>query len=63
MSQESASHTPLAYSIDEACRVSSLCRSKLYQCIRENKLQIRKVGRRTLVPADSLRRLIDGEAA
>jgi excisionase family DNA binding protein len=52
---------PLAYSIDEACRVSSLGRTRLYQLINEGKLQVRKIGKRTLVPAASLRALIDGE--
>lgn len=52
---------PLAYSIDDACRVSSLGRTRLYQLINEGKLQVRKIGKRTLVPAASLRALIDGE--
>jgi len=50
---------PLAYSINEACRVSSLGRTNLYRFIREGKLEIRKLNGRTLVPAASLRRLID----
>lgn len=50
---------PLAYSIEEACRVSSLGRTNLYRFIREGKLDVRKLGGRTLVPAASLRRLID----
>lgn len=50
---------PLAYSIDEACRVSSLGRTNLYRFIREGKLDIRRLGGRTLVPAESLRRLIE----
>lgn len=49
---------PLAYSIKDASRVSSLSRSRLYQLITEQKLEIRKVGRRTLIPAESLRRLV-----
>jgi excisionase family DNA binding protein len=54
---------PLAYSIHDACRVSSLGRTFLYQLISEGKLEARKVGGRTVIPADSLRRLINGEAA
>lgn len=53
---------PLAYSIAEACRVSSLGRTRVYQLINEGKLQVRKIGKRTLIPAASLRALIDGEA-
>lgn len=49
---------PLAYSIDEACRVSSIGRTTLYGLIREGKVEVSKVGKRTLVLADSLRRLI-----
>lgn len=52
---------PLAYSVNEAIRVSSLGRTRLYQLINEGKLEVRKVGKRTLIPAASLRRLIIGE--
>lgn len=53
---------PLAYSINEACRVSSLGRTRLYQLIGEGRLEVRKIGKRTLIPAASLRALIDGQA-
>lgn len=53
---------PLAYSVSEACRVSSLGKTRLYQLIGEGRLAVRKVGKRTLIPAASLRALIDGEA-
>lgn len=53
---------PLAYSVSEACRVSSLGKTRLYQLIGEGRLAARKVGKRTLIPAASLRALIDGEA-
>lgn len=52
---------PLAYSIAEACRVSSLGRTRLYGLIGEGRLQSRKIGKRTLIPAASLRALIEGE--
>lgn len=52
---------PLAYSIADACRVSSLGRTRLYQLIGEGRLEVRKVGKRTLIPAGSLRALIEGE--
>lgn len=53
---------PLAYSISEACRVSSLGRTRLYQLIAEGRLEVRKIGKRTLIPAASLRALIEGAA-
>ncbi len=56
-------HDPLCYSIKDACHVSSIGRTRLYGLIAEGKLQARKVGKRTLIPADSLRALISGEAA
>lgn len=52
---------PLAYSIKEASRVSTLGRTRIYQLINEGRLEARKVGRRTLIPAASLRALIMGE--
>ena len=54
---------PLAYSINEACRVSSLGRTRLYQLIAEGRLEVRKIGKRTLIPAASLRALIEGQAS
>ena len=53
---------PLAYSVGEACRVSSLGRTRLYQLIAEGRLDVRKIGKRTLIPAASLRALIEGKA-
>ncbi|HVR90615.1 MAG TPA: helix-turn-helix domain-containing protein [Novosphingobium sp.] len=53
---------PLAYSLNDACRVSSLGRTRLYQLIAEGRLEVRKIGKRTLIPAASLRALIDGQA-
>ncbi|RWO35681.1 MAG: DNA-binding protein [Mesorhizobium sp.] len=50
---------PISYSVAEACRISSLGRSNLYRFIREGKLEARKLGGRTLVPATALRRLIE----
>jgi excisionase family DNA binding protein len=63
MTSASYEFTPLAYSIDEACRVSSIGRTNLYSMIRDGRLKANKVGKRTLIPADSLRALISGEAA
>lgn len=51
---------PLAYSINEACHVSSLGRTYVYLLIKQGKLKTLKIGRRTLIPAASLRDLIEG---
>jgi excisionase family DNA binding protein len=53
----------LAYSINDAARVSGLGRSSIYRLVHENKLQLRKVGTRSLITASSLRALIEREAA
>lgn len=54
---------PLAYSIAEAARASSLGRTRIYELIAEGRLQARKIGKRNIIPAASLRALIEGEAA
>jgi excisionase family DNA binding protein len=61
-SQNTASPEPLAYSIADTVRVSSIGKTKLYALIKAGKLQARRIGGRTLIPAASLRALIDGEA-
>lgn len=53
--------TPWAYSIDDACRITSLGRTRLYQLIAEGRLTVRKIGRRTLVPASALSALLAGD--
>ena len=53
---------PLAYSIADACRVTSIGRTRLYILIAEGRLEVCKIGRRTLIPAASLRALIEGQA-
>lgn len=53
---------PLAYSVHDACRVSSIGKTRLYQLIAEGRLESRKIGKRTLIPAASLRALIEGAA-
>ena len=52
-------HEPLAYSVADAIRVSSIKKTRLYQLIKEGRLEARKVGKRTLIPAASLRALIE----
>lgn len=52
---------PLAYTVAEACRVSTIGKTRLYQLIAEGKLEARKIGKRTLIVAASLRSLIEGQ--
>jgi len=52
---------PLAYSIRDACLATGLGRTYIYELIKQKKLQTRKLGKRTLIPAESLRLLIAGE--
>lgn len=52
---------PLAYSVADAIRVSSIKRTALYKHIAAGRLEARKLGRRTLIPADSLRKLLEGD--
>jgi excisionase family DNA binding protein len=48
----------LAYTILDAAKASGLGRSTVYELIGAGKLDARKAGNRTLIPAESLRRYI-----
>lgn len=48
----------LAFTIAEACHAVGLGRSKIYELIGQGQLETRKIGSRTLIPAESLRALI-----
>jgi excisionase family DNA binding protein len=48
----------LAYTITEACRAVGIGRTKLYELIGEGRVETRKIGARTVIPAESLRALI-----
>jgi excisionase family DNA binding protein len=43
--------------IKEACRITGIGRSKLYELIAEGEIDIVKVGTMTLIPVDSLKAL------
>lgn len=51
----------LAYSINETARALSMGRTSIYAMIADGRLDAFKLGRRTLVKADSVRRLVEGE--
>jgi excisionase family DNA binding protein len=48
----------LAYSVNEVCQSLSLSRTTVYEFIAKKRLRSFKVGAKTLIPADSLRKLI-----
>lgn len=50
---------PLAYSVKEACKATSLGKTYLYFLIKEGRLEARKIGNRTIIPAASLHALIE----
>lgn len=50
----------LAYSIPQVVRVTSLGRTNIYKLIAQGRLEVRRVGRRTLIPAASLLDLLEG---
>jgi excisionase family DNA binding protein len=53
---------PIAYSVADACRAIGIKKTKLYSLLKDGQLQARRIGGRTLIPATSLRRLIEGAA-
>jgi excisionase family DNA binding protein len=52
----------LAYSINETASALSMGRTSIYALIKEGRLETVKLGRRTLVKVDSLRRLVNGDS-
>ena len=52
----------LAISINEAAKVLSLGRTSIYAMIADGRIEAFKLGRRTLIRAESIRRLVAGEA-
>jgi hypothetical protein len=53
---------PLGYSVEDVTRILPLGKSRVYELIAEGRLVTRKIGRRTIVLASSVRALLD-EAA
>lgn len=51
--------TALAYSIAEACALSSVGRTTLYAAIARGDLKTKKVGRRTLITMQDLKSWLD----
>lgn len=61
MNTKQPTPAPLAYSIADACKITSIGRTRLYALIAEGRLEVRKIGRRTIIPSASLRALIEGQ--
>ena len=49
---------PLAYDVATASRISTIGKTRLYELMAENRLESRRIGRRRVILADSLRALI-----
>lgn len=50
---------PLSVRVREACRLTGIGRSKLYELISAGEIEIIKVGTITLIPVQSLRHFLD----
>jgi excisionase family DNA binding protein len=55
--------TPLAVSVSEAARLIGICRAMLYVLIKDGQLQIVKIGRRSLITTDEIKRFLAARAA
>jgi excisionase family DNA binding protein len=53
----------LAYSVSEACQIAAIGRTTLYSAIGTRKLPARKIGRRTVILAEDLRRFLENMPA
>lgn len=61
MSSEKPEIPKIAYSIREACHASSLGRTSIYNHIAAGRLRANRIGGRVVIPAESLRALIEGQ--
>jgi hypothetical protein len=52
--------TPAMHPIANACRIGGIGRTKLFELIRDGRVDARKLGRRTLITDTSLREFLDG---
>ncbi len=52
---------PLAISINETAKTLGLGRTSIYQMIKDGRLEAFKLGRRTLVKTESIRRLVNDQ--
>jgi excisionase family DNA binding protein len=52
---------PLAVSINDTVKALGVGRTSIYAMIAEGRLEAFKLGRRTLVKTESIKRLVDGQ--
>lgn len=52
----------IATSVNDAAKALGVGRTSIYQLIREGRLEVVKLGRRTLIKADSIRRIVQDGA-
>lgn len=50
---------PLANTVNDACRRLSISRTTIYQLIADGHIRTFKLGARTLIPEDELRKFVD----
>lgn len=50
---------PISVRIPEACRLTGIGRSKLYELIADGSIETVKIGSMTLIPFECLRHLVD----
>lgn len=62
MTTNSVGTPKLGFSIRECVVATSLSRTTIYSHIASVRLRATRIGGRTVIPADSLRALIEGEA-
>lgn len=58
-----ADNQPISYSVQNAAAAVGISRAYLYQLIGEGKIVARKIGSRTVIPADELRRFVNSQPA
>ncbi len=52
---------PIAVSINDTVKVLGIGRTSVYEMIKDGRLEAFKLGRRTLVRVDSIRRFVDAQ--
>lgn len=59
LAKKDAISRPLAVRIREACRLTGIGRSKLYELIAAGEIEVIKVGTITLIPTESLQSFVE----
>lgn len=59
--QDGALAEPISVRIPEACRLTGLSRSRLYELMKNGDIEFAKVGASTLILVESLRSFVEGQ--